>query len=65
MDIAKYEYGYQSIMPVGAITQIRYMPQREKRQQQEQKKEQSFRMIFKSKLEDLPVGETTGFQVYC
>ena len=65
MDIAKYENGYQSIMPVGAISQIRYMPQREKRQQQEQKKEHPFQVIFQAKLNDLPVGETTGFQVYC
>lgn len=65
MDIAKYVNGYQSIMPVGAVSQIRYMPQREKRQQQEQKKEHPFQVIFRAKLNDLPVGETTGFQVYC
>ena len=52
-------------MPVGAVSQIRYMPQREKGQQQEQKKEHPFQMIFQAKLNDLPAGETTGFQIYC
>ena len=65
MDIAKYEFGYQSIMPVGAVTQIRYMPQRDKRQQQEQKKESSFQMIFRAQLEDKAVEEAPKFDVYC
>ena len=52
-------------MPVGAITQIRYMPQRDKRQQQEQKKEPSFQMIFRAQLEDKAVEEAPKFDVYC
>lgn len=52
-------------MPVGAVTQIRYMPQREKRGQQQEKKEHPFRMIFQAKLDQLPVEETSSFQVYC
>ncbi|MEY8332358.1 hypothetical protein AALB53_04460 [Lachnospiraceae bacterium 47-T17] len=65
MAIAKYDKGYQRIVPVGAITRIQYFPQRGQQNRQEEKKEQSFHMVFQMKLNETPMDENQSFQAYC
>jgi len=63
--VAKYARGYQSIVPVGAITRIQYFPPKGQQNRQEGKKEQSFQMMFQMKLNEIPMDENQSFQAYC
>lgn len=66
MDIAKYEYGYESILPVGAVTQIRYLPKQNRQGRQGEKKERPFEAYFRMQLEREPQkDENQSFQAYC
>ena len=65
VDIAKYVRGYESIIPVGAVTQIRYFPQREQRQRQGEQKQNSFHMMLQMQLKEAPMEENQSFQAYC
>lgn len=65
MDIAKYARGFESIMPVGAVTQIRYSPQREQKQRQGEQKEHPFHVMFQMQLKEAPMEENQSFQLYC
>lgn len=65
VDIARYARGFESIMPVGAVTQIRYLPQREQQQRKGEQKEHSFQMMFQMKLKEAPMEENQSFQAYC
>ncbi len=64
-DIAKYAKGYQGIMPVGAVAQIRYSPQREQQQRKQGKKEHPFEVLLQIQLREAPMEEDQRFQVYC
>ena len=64
VDIARYEKGFSSIVPVGAVTQIRYSPKREQ-QRQGESKEHPFQMMFQMKLKEAPMEENHSFQLYC
>ena len=64
VDIAKYARGFESIIPVGAVTQIRYSPKREQ-QRQGESKEHPFQMMFQMKLKETPMEENQSFQLYC
>ncbi|MCI7129677.1 MAG: hypothetical protein MSA09_03775 [Lachnospiraceae bacterium] len=64
MDIARYVRGYESIMPVGAVSQIRYSPKREQQRQSEQK-EHPFQVMFQMQLKEAPMEENQSFQMYC
>lgn len=66
MDIARYGSNIQSIVPVGAVTKIRYFPQREqqKRQEEEQQKH-PFQVMFQMKLREADMDENQSFQMYC
>lgn len=66
--IARYEKSYQSIIPVGAVTRIQYFPPKGQQNRQEEKKEQSFHMVFQMKLNEvpkMPMEENQSFQAYC
>lgn len=65
MDIAKYERGYQSIVPIGAVTRIQYFPQRRQQKQQEEKKDHTFQTMFQMQLRETPREENQNFQAYC
>ena len=65
VDIARYERGFSSIVPVGAVTQIRYSPQREQQQRQGEQKEHPFHMMFQMQLKEAPMDEKQSFQLYC
>ncbi|MBO5246638.1 MAG: hypothetical protein J6B28_05185 [Eubacterium sp.] len=65
MDIARIEYGYQSILPVGAVTKIRYLPKQGRQQQQGEQKESAFHTILKMQLQENQREETHSFQAYC
>ena len=65
MDIARYEKGFSSIVPVGAVTQIRYFPQREQRQRQGEQKEHPFQVMLQMQLKEAPMEENQSFQLYC
>ena len=65
MDIAKYARGFESIIPVGAVTQIRYFPQREQRQRQGEQKEHPFQAMLQMQLKEAPMEENQSFQLYC
>ena len=65
MDIAKYARGFESIIPVGAVTQIRYFPQREQRQRQGEQKEHPFRVMLQMQLKEATMEENQSFQLYC
>ena len=65
VDIARYERGFSSIVPVGAVTQIRYSPKREQQQRQGESKEHSFQMMFQMQLKEAPMEENQSFQLYC
>ena len=64
MDIARYVRGIDSIMPVGAVSQIRYSPKREQQRQGEQK-EHPFHVMFQMQLKEAPMEENQSFQLYC
>ena len=64
VDIARYVRGFESIVPVGAVTQIRYSPKREQ-QRQGESKEHPFQMMFQMKLKETPMEENQSFQLYC
>lgn len=63
--IARYAKGYQSIVPVGAVTRIQYFPPKGQQNRQGEKKEQSFHMVFQMKLNEIPMEENQSFQAYC
>ena len=65
VDIARYARGFESIMPVGAVTQIRYSPQREQKQRQGEQKEHPFHVMFQMQLKEAPMEENQSFQLYC
>ena len=65
MDIARFERGYQNILPVGAVTQIRYFPQHQQQRRQEEKKEHPFEVLFQMQLKEAPMEENQSFQLYC
>ena len=65
VDIARYERGFSSIVPVGAVTQIRYSPKREQQQRQGESKEHPFQMMFQMQLKEAPMEENQSFQLYC
>ena len=65
VDIAKYARGFESIIPVGAVTQIRYFPQREQRQRQGEQKEHPFQVMLQMQLKEAPMEENQSFQLYC
>ena len=65
MDIAKYARGFESIIPVGAVTQIRYFPQREQRQRQGEQKEHPFQVMLQMQLKEATMEENQSFQLYC
>ena len=65
VDIARYVKGYESIVPVGAVTQIRYSPQREQRQRQGEQKEHPFHVMLQMQLKEAPMEENQSFQLYC
>lgn len=65
MDIAKYVRGFESIMPVGAVSKIRYSPNRQQQKRQNEQKEHPFQMMFQMKLRDAPLEEHSSFQAYC
>ena len=52
-------------MPVGAVTQIRYSPQREQQQRQSEQKEHPFQVMFQMQLKEAPMDENQSFQLYC
>ena len=65
VDIARYVRGFDSIVPVGAVTQIRYSPKREQQQRQGESKEHPFQMMFQMQLKEAPMEENQSFQLYC
>lgn len=65
VDIARYVRGFESIVPVGAVTQIRYSPKREQQNRQSESQERSFQMMFQMKLKEAPMDENQSFQAYC
>ena len=65
VDIARYEKGFSSIVPVGAVTQIRYSPKREQQNRQSEPQEHPFQMMFQMKLKEAPMVENQSFQLYC
>ena len=52
-------------MPVGAVTQIRYSPQRDQQQRQGEQKEHPFQVMFQMQLKEAPMEENQSFQLYC
>lgn len=74
MDIAKFEHGYQSIVPIGAVTNIQYYQQQKQQRQHEEKKEHPFQVMFQMQLRENTKrdavyesygGERPNFQAYC
>lgn len=65
VDIARYVRGFESIMPVGAVTQIRYSPKREQQNRQGKAKEHPFHVMFQMQLKEAPMEENQSFQLYC
>jgi hypothetical protein len=65
VDIAKYESRYQSIIPVGAVTRICYLPEKGKQQNKRERKEPSFEMVLDAHMKESPMDENQSFQVYC
>ena len=65
VDIARYGRGFESIVPVGAVMQIRYSPPREQQQRQGEQKEHPFEMMFRMQLKEAPMEENQSFQLYC
>lgn len=64
-DVAKYEKSVLGIVPVGAVTQIRYFPQREQRRRQEEQEEHPFHLMLRMQLKEAPMEENQNFQLYC
>lgn len=65
VDIARYGTNIQSIVPVGAVTKIRYFPQREQQQRQEEQQKHPFQVMFQMKLQEADMDENQSFQMYC
>ena len=65
VDIAKYARGFESIMPVGAVSQIRYTPKRQQQDRQSEPQEHPFQVMFQMKLKETPMEENQSFQLYC
>lgn len=66
VDIAKTEYTYQNILPVGAVRQIRYLPRQGQQSRQEDRKGNAFRAYFELQLaREAPKEKDQRFQAYC
>jgi predicted 3-demethylubiquinone-9 3-methyltransferase (glyoxalase superfamily) len=66
VETAKYMEFYQSVIPVGAVTRISYLPDQKQRQKKQRKKEEkSFELTLSDKVNEKPMDENQSFQLYC
>jgi hypothetical protein len=66
VDIATVKdlYG-KEIVPVGAVTSIRYVPDRRQKQKKQEKRQPSFKMMLDAQMKESPMDENQSFQLYC